>query len=78
MKNIKDATASSKAKARLTDKYCNICDSQLNTWDIRLSKTLAYKMPVCEKCIAKEYDMDIEVLRDKMENFFGMRPCQGI
>lgn len=47
-------------------------------WDARLSKTLAYKIPVCEKCIAKEYDMDVNALRDRMEDFFGMRPCQGI
>lgn len=70
--------AGKKEKARLTDKDCNMCGIQLNTWDIRLSKTLAYKKPVCEKCIAKEYDMDIDVLRDKMEHFSGMRPCQGI
>lgn len=60
------------------DKNCNICENQLNTWDTRLSKTLAYKYPICECCIAKEYDMDIEALRDKMENFYGMRPCMGI
>ncbi len=57
---------------------CNICNKQLNSWDKRLSKTLAYKIPVCEKCIAKEYDMDVEALRSRMEDFFDMRPCQGI
>ena len=60
------------------DKNCNKCDTQLNTWDAKLSKALAYKLPICEKCIAKEYDLTVEELRDKMENFFGMRPCIGI
>jgi len=32
----------------------------------------------CEKCIAKEYDKTPGELREQMENFFGMRPCQGI
>lgn len=78
MKNKNVDIPNNRMKARLTDKYCNVCNNQLNTWDTRLSKTLAYKIPVCEECIAKEYDMDIEALRDKMEHFFGMRPCQGI
>ena len=65
-------------KVRWLDTNCNICHEQLNSWDDRLSKTLAYKIPVCEKCIAKEYDMDVEALRERMEDFFGMRPCQGI
>lgn len=57
---------------------CNICDKELNSWDKRLSKTLAYKQPVCESCIAKEYDMDQDALRSRMEDIFGMRPCVGI
>ena len=65
-------------KVRWLDEECNICSTRLNSWDAKLSKTLAYKNRVCEKCIAKEYDMDVEVLREKMENFFDMRPCQGI
>lgn len=65
-------------RVKWLDKYCNLCGEQLNSWDARLSKTLAYKIPVCEKCIAKEYDMDVNALRDRMEDFFGMRPCQGI
>lgn len=66
------------AKVKLLDEECNICSEQLNSWDARLSKTLAYKIPVCEKCIAKEYDMDVDALRTRMEDFYGMRPCQGI
>lgn len=60
------------------DEYCNICDQQLNSWDKRLSKTLAYKSAVCESCIAKEYDMEKEALRSRMEDYFGIRPCQGL
>ena len=65
-------------KVKWLDKYCNQCGQQLNSWDARLSKTLAYKIPVCEKCIAKEYDMEVEALRKRMEDFFDMRPCQGL
>lgn len=65
-------------KVKWLDKECNICGERLNSLDARLSKTLAYKIPVCERCIAKEYDMDVNALRDRMEDFFGMRPCQGI
>lgn len=64
-------------KVKILDKNCNICSKQLNSWDARLSKTLAYKYPVCESCIAKEYDMEVDALRDRMEEFFGMRPCMG-
>lgn len=66
------------AKVKWIDEDCNCCGAQLNSWDSRLSKTLAYKNKVCEKCIAKEYDMDVDALRTKMEDFFGIRPCQGI
>ena len=65
-------------KKRLLDEYCNNCSRQLNSWDARLSKTLAYKIPVCEACIAEEYDMDVDALRNRMENYFNIRPCQGI
>lgn len=73
-----DDIGEKRKKVRWLDKYCNSCGEQLNSWDARLSKTLAYKYPCCEKCIAKEYDKTPEELRDQMENFFGMRPCQGI
>ncbi len=65
-------------KLRWLDINCNICNKRLNSWDGRLSKTLAYKNPVCEECIAKEYDMEVESLRERMEDYFGMRPCQGL
>ncbi len=61
-----------------TGKYCNICKNELTSWDLRLSKSLAYKNPVCEACIAKEYGLTADELRDKMEDYFGLRPCQGL
>lgn len=66
------------AKVRWLDENCNICGQQLNSWDARLSKALTYQNPVCEKCIAKEYDMDVDALRSYFEDVFGMRPCIGV
>ncbi|NYB73873.1 hypothetical protein HZF24_06935 [Sedimentibacter hydroxybenzoicus DSM 7310] len=65
-------------QGKLIDKNCNVCGKQLNTWDAKCSKALAYKNLVCEKCIAKEYGITTDELRDKLENFFGVRPCMGI
>lgn len=65
-------------KVKWLDETCNSCGGQINSWDKRLSKTLAYKSPVCEACIAKEYGMEIPALRGRMEEYFGERPCQGI
>ncbi len=65
-------------KAQWLDSKCNVCGCRLNTWDARISKALAYKIPVCEECIAKEYDIEKQELRDKLEDFFGMRPCVGL
>ncbi len=59
-------------KVRWLDQDCNKCGRQLNSWDARLSKTLAYKYPCCESCIAGEYDMSAERLRDRMEDYFRM------
>lgn len=61
-----------------TGKYCNACDKELTSWDLRCSKALGYKNPICEKCIAKEYDKTIDELRDTFEEYFGMRPCRGL
>ncbi len=61
-----------------TDIDCNSCGTELTSWDIRCSKALTYKNPVCEKCIAKEYDKTVEELRGTFEEYFGMRPCQGL
>ena len=61
-----------------TEKQCHVCGRKINSWDLRLDKALAYKNLTCERCVAKEYDMEAEALRDYMENFFGMRPCVGL
>lgn len=65
-------------KIRWLDAYCHTCGQQLNSWDKRVSVALGYKHTVCEKCIAKEYEKDTNELRSILEDFFGMRPCQGI
>ncbi len=65
-------------KLKWLDENCNVCGSRLNSWDARLSKTLGYRNKICEKCIAKEYDKDVEELRATMEDFYGMRPCSGL
>lgn len=64
--------------AKYTGQYCNICDTELTSWDLKCSKALAYKSPVCEGCICKEYDKTTDELRDTMEEFFSLRPCQGL
>lgn len=65
-------------KVKWLEENCNICNAQLNSWDARLSKALMYKSPVCEKCIADEYDMDVDKMRTYFEEVFGMRPCAGL
>lgn len=55
---------------------CAECDRELTRWDIQVSKTLAYKYPVCKYCMADEYDMKVEALEERMEHFYGIRPCQ--
>ena len=65
-------------KGELIDKHCNVCESQLTTWDERVSKTLMYKSPCCERCIANEYGQSVEELRDRFAHYFGMRPCVGL
>ena len=65
-------------KVKWLDEYCHCCGRQLNSWDARCSKALAYKNKLCENCIANEYDIEAEALRAKLERVFGMRPCMGI
>ena len=60
------------------DAASNNCGQQINSWDKRISKVLAYRYPCCEACIAREYDMDIDVLRERMEHYLGIRPCLGL
>ena len=65
-------------KARWTDQECGLCGRRLNSWDTRKSKALVYRYACCERCIAKEYDVDVEGLRRRMEHYFGMRPFMGL
>lgn len=64
-------------KVKWLDEYCHKCGGQMNSWDKRLTKTFKVRN-TCEKCFCKIYDMDKEAFRGTMENFWGIRPCQGI
>lgn len=65
------------AKVRWVDENCHKCGGQMNSWDMRLTKTFKVKN-TCEQCFCNIYDMDQDSFRNKMEDFFGIRPCQGI
>lgn len=65
-------------KAEWLDEECGRCGRQLNSWDKRISNVLKYKYSCCEECIAKEYDMAVDALRNRMEHYLGMRPCLGL
>lgn len=60
------------------DEKCPSCDRRINSWDRRLSKALGYKQTVCESCIAEEYDVSVNELRETAEHHFGLTPCFGI
>ena len=60
------------------DLFCPVCGGRVNSWDKRCSRALGYKHIVCESCIAQEYEIDVEELRDTMKNHFGLIPCPGI
>lgn len=64
-------------KVKYLDEYCHRCNAQMNTWDMRLTKTFKVKN-TCENCFCDIYDMDRDAFRTRMEDFFGIRPCQGI
>lgn len=65
-------------KVKWLDRNCIECNDRLNSWDAKLSKTLQYQNEKCEKCIAKEYGITKEELRQTMQELFGLLPCQGI
>lgn len=65
-------------KVRWLGINCHACGEELNSWDQRICKALGYKHTICEKCVAKEYGYTIAELRETFEDFFGMRPCQGL
>ena len=60
------------------DISCPVCNGKVNSWDKRCSRALGYQQIVCECCIAKEYEIDVEELRDTMKEHFGLIPCPGI
>jgi hypothetical protein len=64
-------------KVKWLDEYCHRCGEQMNSWDMRLTKTFKVRN-TCESCFCRIYDMERDDFRTSMENFFDMRPCQGI
>lgn len=62
---------------RWTKEECHKCGNKMNTWDMKLTKTFGVRN-TCEKCFCIIYDMDKKAFRTSMEDFFGIRPCQGI
>ena len=63
---------------RWLDDRCPVCNERVNSWDKRLSKASGYKQILCERCIAKEYDITVDELRETAEHHFGLTPCFGI
>lgn len=64
-------------KVQLLSEYCHKCSSQMNSWDKRLTNTFKVRN-TCERCFCNIYDMDTDAFRKQMEDFFDMRPCQGL
>ncbi len=60
------------------DLSCPVCGGEVNSWDKRCSRALGYQQIVCEGCIAQEYQIEVEELRDTMKEHFGLIPCPGI
>ena len=66
-------------KARWLGISCPLCGQELNSWDVRCSKSVRYlDYQICENCLCKEYDMEKEEFRDRMEAYFEIRPCRGL
>lgn len=64
-------------KMRQLKETCHKCGEQMNTWDMRLTKTFK-TYNTCENCFCKIYDMDRDAFRRHMEEYLDMRPCKGI
>lgn len=56
---------------------CILCGKEMNSWDVRLSKTLKCGNR-CEECLCGIYGFKQEAFRAKMEAYFDIRPCRGI
>ncbi len=65
------------SRVKWLDETCYKCGAQMNTWDMKLTKTFK-TYNICEACFCKIYDMDKDAFRDTMENYYGLRPCKGI
>jgi len=65
-------------KVKWYDAECEYCGERVNSWDRRCAKALAFDFEICERCIAEEYGMDVDYLRDRMAVRFGVHPCEGI
>lgn len=58
---------------------CPACGAErTNSWEKRICRALGYQAIVCEKCVAKEYGLTVEKLRETMREHFGLIPCPGI
>ena len=64
-------------KLRWLNENCSTCNGQMNSWDMRLTKTFKVRN-TCEKCFCEIYDMKVDAFRKSMESYYGIRPCQGI
>ena len=64
-------------KVKWLEEKCHKCGERMNSWDMRLTRTFKVKY-TCEACFCKVYDLDKDSFRQTMENFFDIRPCQGI
>jgi len=60
-----------------TNECCRSCGRQMNTWDMRLTKTFKV-YNTCEDCFCQIYDMSKDAFRARMEDYLGLRPCKGI
>ena len=65
-------------KIKWYDEQCEYCGERINSWDKRIAKALHFDFSICESCIAEEYGMEVDYLRDSMARRFGMHPCEGL
>ena len=64
-------------KLKWLDETCTTCGHQMNSWDMRLTKCFKVRH-TCEACFCEIYDLSEDAFRKTMEDYFGLRPCQGI
>lgn len=64
-------------KARMTEEICSGCKKQMNSWDVRLTKKFKVRN-TCETCFCEIYGLSRTAFRERMLDYFGERPCQGL